>query len=61
MDALKVIRGETQDDLLKMALDLPSVKFITSDFHNPLSSKSQTLNGPTVRSRTIRYSVTRNR
>ena len=27
-----------------------SIEFITCDFHNPLSSKSQTLDRPTVRS-----------
>ena len=55
IDALKVNPGETGDELLRIAMDLPesrfktSVEFITSDFPNPLSSKSKTLDGPTVR------------
>ena len=38
-------------------VDKTSGEFIPSDCHNPLSSKSQTLDGPTVRSQEQSVSV----
>ena len=57
---LKVIFGETRDDLLRIAINFPEsgedfrrihhLLYPLKFSHNPLSSKNQRLDGPTVRS-----------
>ena len=51
INALTYISGGTQDDLLRIAIDLPEFHHIhhwTGDFYNPRTSRSQTLERPMV-------------
>ena len=49
INALKYIHGETRTNCYELRSISPnSVELITGDFHNPLTSRSQTLDGPTV-------------